>query len=152
MANAISIDETNKIRESLGLPLLSVPGSGPVFKDASSDSDSDEEIGSTLASREAQAFDNYKRVQGEEKDKIAREVRKDAIRKAKELAARETKLEGTGLGEADDEEQDTRAWLMSQKKRQRKIEKERSKAQRLDDELKAQEQAAYTSKDLAEYG
>ncbi|KAL2040793.1 hypothetical protein N7G274_006251 [Stereocaulon virgatum] len=51
-----SIEEVNRVRASLGLPLLPVPGGGPQFKrskDAGSSSE-DEEQGSTLESRQAQ--------------------------------------------------------------------------------------------------
>lgn len=157
MADSISIEETNKIRVSLGLKPLPVPGassapSGPSFKDSHySDSDSDaSEPGSTLESRQAQSYDNWKKVQEEAEAKKKREERKEAIRKAKDAAARHAKLEGKGLGEVDDADLDTKAWLMQAKKKQKKIEKERERVRKMEEELAERERAIeYTSKDLA---
>jgi U4/U6.U5 tri-snRNP-associated protein 1 len=68
MADALSIEQNNKIRVALGLKPLPVPGAdpaaGPVFKE-SQDSSDDEEPGSTLESREAQGFQNWQKLQDE---------------------------------------------------------------------------------------
>ncbi|KAF3481291.1 DNA binding protein SART-1 [Arthroderma uncinatum] len=156
MADALSIEQNNKIRVALGLAPLPVPGAandGPAFKSGDGDesaSSDGEEPGSTLESRAAQGYDNWKAVQDEQEAQKKREARKDAIRRARETARRMAKLEGKGLGEGgDDAEMDTRAWLMQHKKKQKKIEKER--ARKLAEELAEREQqmAEYTSKDLA---
>ncbi|PGH32693.1 U4/U6.U5 tri-snRNP-associated protein 1 [[Emmonsia] crescens] len=157
MADALSIEQNNKIRVALGLKPLPVPGAnnsnnGPVFKTsrAGNDSDSsDDEPASTLESRQAQGYDNWKKYQDEAEAKKKRQEKLDAIKRARENVQKLAKLEGRGLGEVDEEEAalDTKTWLMQQKKRQRKIEKERAK--RLAEDLAERERIAeYTSKDL----
>ena len=151
----LSIEETNRIRLSLGLKPLPVPSAaaaGPSFKPskASSDSssDSEDEPGSTLESRQAQGYENWKKLQDEQSAKAQRDAKNAAIKKARDLARKFTKLEGKGLGEADDvTELDTKAWLVQQKKRQKKLEKER--ARRLEQELRDREEAHYGAEDLA---
>ncbi|TFB05252.1 U4/U6.U5 tri-snRNP-associated protein snu66 [Trichoderma ghanense] len=146
--DAATIEETNRIRISLGMKPLPVPGADPSPQAATSD---DEEPGSTVESRQAQAYDNYKKIQEAEAAKKRREEKAAAVRKAREKAQRSAILEGKGLGE---EEQggdlDAKSWLLGQKKRQKKIDK----ARKLEEELAAAEAAAaaaiqYTSKDLA---
>jgi U4/U6.U5 tri-snRNP-associated protein 1 len=148
MADAISIEETNRIRVSLGMKPLPVPGAaatGPVFKEASSTPAEDE--GSTLESRQAESYDNYRKLQEAEKAKQKREAKAEAIKKARDAAKRFAKLDGKGLGDADDDaDLDTRSWLIKQKKRQKEIEK----ARKLEKELAEAEAAAeYTAADLA---
>ncbi|MCJ1372435.1 hypothetical protein MMC20_003659 [Loxospora ochrophaea] len=152
MADAISIEEANKIRVAIGLKPLPVPGASLTFKesdDSGSDSEEEEDQGSTLESRQAQGYDNWKKLQDEADAKAKREAKNEAIRKARDAARKRAKLEGKGLGEADDTtELDTRTWLIQQKKRQRKLEKEKlKKTQR---ELAEREQAVeHTAEDLA---
>ncbi|MCJ1311634.1 hypothetical protein MMC25_005307 [Agyrium rufum] len=153
-----SIEETNKIRASIGLKPLPVPNAtgGPSFKSSkdgdasSSDSSSDEEDepGSTLESRQAQGYDNWKLHEDERLAKAKREAKAEAIKKAHDAALKQKKLDGRGLGEADDDnEQDTRAWLLASKKRQKKIERER--ARKMEEELRERENAAsYGAEDL----
>ena len=146
-----SIEETNRIRASLGLPLLPVPGGGPQFK-ASKDADSsseEEEQGSTLESRQAQGYDNWKKLQNEADAKAKREAKAEAIKKARDAAKKFSKLQGKGLGEADEAgELDTKAWLQQQKRRRKKLEKER--LAKLEKELAERENAPeYTAEDLA---
>jgi len=143
MADAISIEETNRLRVSLGLKPLPVPGAGPVFKDAASPVD--EEVGSTLESRQAEGYDNYRKLQEAEEAKRKREARAEAVKKARDAAKRFSKLEGKGL--ADEEgDLDAKSWLLKQKKRQKEIEKARKLEQELAD---AEAAAEYTAKDLA---
>lgn len=146
MASAISIEETNRLRVSLGLAPLPVPGGGPVFKDATKSSPDDEEAASTLESRQAESYANYKKLQDAEEAKRKREAKAEAIKKARDASRRFAKLEGKGLGEADDGDQDAKSWLIKQKKRQREIEK----ARKLEKErAEAEKEAEYTEKDLA---
>ena len=158
MTDAISIEETNQIRAAIGLKPLPVPGKpeGPRFRDSKSstgkgqDDNGDDEsrLGSTLESRQGAAYDNWKKLQDEAAAKAARGAKTEAIKKARDAARRFAKLEGRGLGDADgdDEDLDTRAWILKQDKRRKKIEK----ARKLEQELAEREQAAeYTSKDLA---
>ncbi len=130
---------------SLGMKPLPVPGAtGPVFKDAPSAPA--EEVGSTLESRQAEGYDNYRKLQEAEEAKRRRDAKAEAVKKARDAAKRFTKLEGKGLGDADEEDLDARSWLIKQKKRQKEIEKARKKEQELAD---AEVAAEYTAKDLA---
>lgn len=151
--DAATIEETNRIRVSLGMQPLPVPGADTAQQRDSSDaSDSDgEPPASTLETRQAQAYDNYKSHQDAEAQKRKREERAEAVRKARDKAQRFAVLEGKGLGEASDApDLDAKSWLMGQKKRQKKIDKQR----KIEEELAAAEAAAaeavqYTSRDLA---
>ncbi|CRG92273.1 hypothetical protein PISL3812_09330 [Talaromyces islandicus] len=147
MADALSIEQNNKIRVALGLKPLPVPGAEPDAGPSQEPSD-DEEPGSTLESREAQGFQNWQKLQDEADAKRRREEKNAAIKKARDLARRNAKLEGTGLGDADAGNLDTKAWLSQHKKLSKKIEKER--ARKLAEELAEREQVAdYTATDLA---
>jgi U4/U6.U5 tri-snRNP-associated protein 1 len=146
MADAISIEETNRIRVSLGMKPLPVSGAaGPVFKAAASTPE--EEAASTLESRQAEGYDNYRKLQEAEEAKKKREAKAEAIKKARDAAKRFAKLDGKGLGDADDEyDLDAKSWLIKQKKRQKEIEKARKREQEL---AEAEAAAEYTAKDLA---
>ncbi|KUJ13236.1 SART-1 protein [Mollisia scopiformis] len=147
MADAISIEETNRLRVSLGMKPLPVPGAGPVFKEASSAPA--EEVGSTLESRQAEGYENYRKLQEAEEAKRKREAKAAAIKKARDAAKRFTQLEGKGLGEADDDgDMDAKTWLIKQKKRQKEIDKARQREKELA-EAEAAAAAEYTAKDLA---
>ncbi|OTB05418.1 hypothetical protein M426DRAFT_319957 [Hypoxylon sp. CI-4A] len=147
--DAAAIEETNRLRVSLGMKPLPIPGaSGPQFKEKTSTSE--EDAGSTLESREAAAYDNFKKIQDAEAAKKKREEKTAAIKKARDAAKRLETLQGKGFGDADEGELDTKAWLINQKKRQKQIEK----ARKLEEELAAAEAEAaaaiqYTSRDLA---
>ncbi|KAL4919960.1 SART-1 protein [Aspergillus aurantiobrunneus] len=150
MADAISIEQNNKIRAALGMKPLPVPGvdaAGPSFKESNDDS-SDEEPASTIETREAAASDNWKRQQEEAEAKKKREERNAAIKKAREQAQRNAKLQGPTLGESADADVDTKTWLLQTKKKQKKIERER--ARKLAEELEERQRVAeYTASDLA---
>ncbi len=148
----MDIEETNRIRASLGMTLLPVPGGGPQFKaskGAGSSSEEEEEKGSTLESRQAQGYDNWNKLQKEADAKTQREAKNEAIKKARDAAKKFSKLDGKGLGEADEKEDlDTKTWLLQQKKRRKRLEKER--LARLEKELVDRENAPeYTAEDLA---
>ena len=148
MADSISIEETNRIRVSLGMKPLPVPGAppGPIFKTTST-SAQEEEAGSTLESRSAQAEENYLREKRAEDARRGREAKAEAIKKARDAAKRFSKLEGKGLADMDDDaDLDAKSWLIKQKKRQREIEK----ARKMEKELaEAEKEAEYTARDLA---
>lgn len=148
--DAFSIEETNKIRIAIGLKPLPVPGTGPTFKAAKTEGNQSEEesLGSTLESRQAQGYDNWKKLQDDANAKAQREAKNEAIKKARDAARKYSKLEGAGLGEADKTtDLDTKTWLLQQKKRQKKIERER--LQRLEKELAEREQLPeHTAEDL----
>ncbi|CAG9939025.1 unnamed protein product [Clonostachys rosea f. rosea IK726] len=147
--DAATIEETNRIRVSLGLKPLPVPGADAPASTETKDGDDD--APSTVESRQAQSYDNYNKVMEAEAAKKKREERNAAVKKARENAQRLAKLEGRGLGEEDDKgDQDAKSWLLGQKKRQKKIDK----ARKIEEELAAAEAEAaaavqYTSKDLA---
>ena len=148
--DAASIEQMNKVRVSLGMVPLPVPGNGPQFKSkdgSDSDSGSESDELSTIDKRQAAAGSNWAKLEAERKEKLDRQNRKDAAKKARDAAARFAKLEGKGLGESDEGEvEDTQTWLRQSKKRQKKIEK----ARKMEEELAAREQQAeYSSKDLA---
>ncbi|KAK1138580.1 hypothetical protein N8T08_002374 [Aspergillus melleus] len=153
MADALSIEQNNKIRVALGLKPLPVPGAdGLAFQESDSDDSSsasgDDEPGSTLESREAAASSNWQKMQEEAEAKRKREERNAAIKKAREQAQRDAKLQGATLGESNDMDVDTKTWLLQTKKKQKKIEKER--ARKLAEELEERERAAeYSAADLA---
>ncbi|KEY70395.1 hypothetical protein S7711_06563 [Stachybotrys chartarum IBT 7711] len=148
--DAATIEETNRIRVSLGMKPLPVPGAQASAGSDSDASDSDEDPGSTLEGRQAQSYDNYKKAQDAEAAKKRREEKAAAIRKARDKAQRFALLEGKGLGDAEEGDLDAKAWLSGQKKRQKKIEK----ARELEEQEAARKAAAaaavqYSSKDLA---
>ncbi|KAK7518743.1 SART-1 protein [Phyllosticta citriasiana] len=149
MADAISIEEANKIRVAMGMKPLPVPGqeapSGPVFQE-SKGSDSDEEPASTLETRTEASYGNWNNHLAEQEAKAKATARKEAVKKAREQAQRFAQLEGKGLGDGDDV--DAKTWLAGQKKRQKKIEKLKKLEQELA-EREAQAQAEYTAADLA---
>lgn len=155
--DSTAIEQMNKLRKSLGLPLL---GGAPAESDSTEkdglkfqskgQKGSGEEAASTLESREAAGYANFQEVQDQEKRRIEREQRKKALQRARDVAERAKQLEGKGLGEADeDEDMDAKSWLKGQSKRQKIIERER--ARRLEEELVERERQAaieYTSEDL----
>ncbi|KAI4911050.1 hypothetical protein J4E90_007307 [Alternaria incomplexa] len=152
----LSIDEANKIRLSMGLSALpggSTPAApaapGLDFKAAQNGDDSDEEPASTIDTRQAAASDNWKKLEEARLAKIRREERAAAIKKEREKAARFAKLEGKGLADEADVDDDL-AWLKSSKKRQKKIAKEEQMRKELEErERQALEAMQYTDKDLA---
>ncbi|KAL8717769.1 MAG: hypothetical protein Q9225_005016 [Loekoesia sp. 1 TL-2023] len=152
MADAISIEEANKIRTAIGLKPLPVPGSanGPAFKAGKEEeSSSEDEPASTLESRQAQGYENWKKLQDEQDAKAKREAKNVAIKKARDAARKFTRLEGKGLGDADEAgDLDTKTWLLQQKKRQRKLERERLR--KLEKELEERENIPeHTAEDLS---
>ncbi|UPX15881.1 uncharacterized protein EKO05_0006315 [Ascochyta rabiei] len=150
----LSIDEANKIRLSMGLPAL--PGGsanatpdGPAFRAAKDDDESSDEIASTIDTRQAAAHDNWLKLNAGQEAKKKREERAAAIKKERERAARTAKLEGSGLAdEANDD--DDMAWLKGSKKRQKKILKAEQMQRELEErERQAREAMQYTENDLA---
>lgn len=149
--DAIAIQDANKIRVAMGLAPLPVPGEdGLAFKsneEGGNESDENDTI-STLEKRQAAAGDNWARMEEERKAKEERVRRKEAAKEAREAAQRFAVLEGKGLGDADENDVDTKTWLLQQKKRQKKIDKAR-KYEEEQAERERAAQAEYTAKDLA---
>lgn len=144
--DAASIEEINKLRKSMGMKPLPVPGKAA--EEAAAAAEVDEDAPSTLETRQAQAYDNFKKAQEAEAARKKREERAAAVKKAREKAQRFAVLEGKGLAELDEAaDLDAKSWLKHQKKRQKEI----AKARKLEEEQAAAEAAAakdYTSKDL----
>lgn len=149
MADALSIEQNNKIRVALGLKPLPVPGADATTSSTSKEpSSGEDEAGSTLESRQAQASENWQKLKAEADAKRKREERNAAIKKARDLARLNAKLEGKSLGEMDGADLDTKSWLAQHKKLQKKVEKER--ARKLAEELAERERVAeHTAADLA---
>ncbi|KAI5256285.1 hypothetical protein E4T42_01656 [Aureobasidium subglaciale] len=147
--DAVAIQDANKIRVAMGLAPLPVPGEeGLQFKSKDDGEEPDPDDMSTLEKRQAAAGDNWKKLQDEEKVRQERLARKEALKKARDIELRNAKLEGQGLGDAEEADMDTKTWLLQQKKRQKKIEKAR-KYEEEQAELERQAQAEYSAKDLA---
>ncbi|CAF9908392.1 MAG: hypothetical protein GOMPHAMPRED_006150 [Gomphillus americanus] len=153
MADALSIEEANKVRARVGLPLLPVPGKTGALattSDTDSSNSEEEEIGSTLESRQAEGYGNWDQLQKQAAEKEKKQARLNAIKKSRDEAQRKSKLKGKGLGEADeDEDLSAKAWLKGSAKRRENIEKEREKARKIQQEQREREEREYTSKDLA---
>ena len=169
------LPQPNGVPSSNGATSSTPLATGPRFKNhrASSnsisdssendDSNSDGEPASTLETRAAAATANWKQLQDEAEAKKAKAAKAEAIKKARDRAQRFVRLEGKGLGETtleslgtnskhgegQEEDTSTRAWLLGQKKRQRRIEQERAK--KMEEELAERERGrvAYGAEDLA---
>ncbi|KAF2107317.1 SART-1 protein [Lophiotrema nucula] len=153
MADALSIDEANKIRIAMGmapLPGGSAPApSGPTFRAAKDDDDSDDEPASTVETRQAAAYDNWAKLQAESEAKKKKQAKLDAIKKEREKAQRSAKLEGKGLADAAEDEDDM-AFLKSFKKRQKKAAKHDQYLKEQEErERQALEAMQYSESDLA---
>ncbi|KAK4461169.1 SART-1 family protein DOT2 [Cladorrhinum samala] len=144
--DAASIEEINKVRRAMGMKPLPVPGAPPPPKEATPEPEDGEKT-STLETREAAGYDNYKKALEAEEKKRQRDERLKAIKKARELAQRNAVLAGKGLAD-DDDDLDAKSWLKSQKKRQKKIEAERKAAEEKE-AAEAARIAEHTAADLA---
>jgi U4/U6.U5 tri-snRNP-associated protein 1 len=150
------IEATNRLRKTLGLPLLPTSttpapaqaSTSVTFKEKSSSSD--DEPGSTLETRENAGYQNWQDLKDEAEAKKRREQKALAIKKARDAAQKFTRLEGKGLGDIDGEEGlDAKTWLKNSKSRQKKIDAERRR--RLEEELVERERLAaveYGAEDL----
>ncbi|OAJ41714.1 hypothetical protein BDEG_25270 [Batrachochytrium dendrobatidis JEL423] len=130
---SLSVEETNKLRTLLGLKPLET---GP-------------------SSKNAQAEDNFQRHKDDAIKKKERMDLAEKINREKELAHRNKKLAGKGLGEASDEEDavgDAAAWVLKTKAKSvsNKVSKrEQRLANKRAQELTEMDQQAYSSVDLA---
>lgn len=158
----IDYEQQNRIRVALGLKPLPMPGGSKVQKDgsqppSSSDDDDDadssnaeeDDPASTLETRQAAGYDNWRKVQDEAEAKRRRAEKANAVKKARDKAQKYVMLEGKGLGDVD-VDADTRSWLLGAKKRQKRLERER--AMKMEEELAERERIAavqYGVEDLA---
>lgn len=149
--DAASIEEINKVRRALGMKPLPVPGAAPEPSDTKKPSSTeDDEPGSTLESREAQATENFKKVREAEEARRRREEKAAAIKKARELALRNAVVEGKTLAdEVSDDELDVKNWLKGQKKRQKKLEEEKRRREEQERAEREKEKAAAAEHSLA---
>src|SRR5690242_14517526 len=113
--DAASIEEINKVRLAMGMKPLPVPGAAPPAKEATPENETgdDGKPLSTLETREAASYDNYRKAQDAEDAKRKREQKAAAIKKARELAQRSAVVAGKGLAD-DDDEVDVKSWLKNQ--------------------------------------
>ncbi|KAG0147665.1 hypothetical protein CROQUDRAFT_655874 [Cronartium quercuum f. sp. fusiforme G11] len=129
---SLSIEETNKIRISLGLKPLPVPGDATTVPE------------SELTS-EARAELNYSRRRAEESEaKKAGEVQERVI-KAKNKRELSARLAGRGLADLAADTDDLKTWVKRQKKQSKKLAVEAEKKER---EIAEQEAATYGEGDL----
>ncbi|GAA5871043.1 hypothetical protein JCM3774_005096 [Rhodotorula dairenensis] len=136
---SLSLEETNKIRVSLGLKPIADPAASSATPAA--------------LEGDALAEANYaKRREAEEKEKEAKEL-KARIDKARNQKERVRRLGGRGLGEADEDEarvkqedggdaarDDAKAWVRRQKKRAKELAAKRAKEQEEADRLAEEEE------------
>lgn len=154
-----TLEEANRLRESMGLKPLPIPGQEPKSADSGSDDDDDsnededDDPLATLDGRHAAAFDNFKQVQDAQLAKRRREEKAAAVKRAREKAQRHALLEGKTLGDLDDDGgDDAKAWLRGQKKRQKKIgkaeeEQRASEAAAVEEERRRRRRAAGLASD-----
>lgn len=117
---SLSIEETNKLRISLGLKPLQVD---PVSENNKVDGGvTEDDNGFDVQERRAVA--NWQKHQDELEKKTSREHQREEIRKAKDATKRFARLEGKGLAdEPGGGEEDALEWVRKMKKRQKKIAK-----------------------------
>ncbi|RUS15975.1 SART-1 protein [Endogone sp. FLAS-F59071] len=126
----LSLDETNKLRASLGLPPLSA--------------DSDAAV-----SREEEAHENWAKYR-DEKDKEAKEKEiKERIEKSKSRKKLAEKLTGKGLGElSDNEDESALTWIKKSRKREKELAMKRAKELAEMDEMFEKNGTEYSAADL----
>jgi U4/U6.U5 tri-snRNP-associated protein 1 len=147
--DAAAIEEINKVRLAMGMKPLPVPGAAPPPREATPELETgdDGKPVSTLETREAASYENFRKAQEAEEAKRKREAKAAAVKKARELAQRTAVIEGKGLAD-DDDDVDVKSWLKNQKKRQKKIEAAR-KAEEEKAAAEASRVAEHTAADLA---
>ncbi|EPE07767.1 sart-1 family protein [Ophiostoma piceae UAMH 11346] len=127
--DAATLAEANRLRESMGMKPLPIPGQQPASDDSGSENGEEEDTMATLDGRHAAAYENYQKLQDIEAAKRRREEKAEAVKAAREKAQRKTVLKGKTLADLDfdndkaEDEGDAKSWLRGQKKRQKKITK-----------------------------
>ncbi|CEH15659.1 U4/U6.U5 snRNP associated protein [Ceraceosorus bombacis] len=137
--DSLSLQETNKLRISLGL------------KPLTEDSDDEAGSGDALQGQEERAEENYRKRQQEQKRQREQDEVKERIAKARNRRELARKLQGPTLGDGDGDgsagsSSTTLKWLKASQKRAKEIAARRAK------ELEEQDAAAldaYGSADLA---
>ncbi|KAI0661732.1 SART-1 protein [Cubamyces menziesii] len=127
MEESISLEETNKIRISLGLK--------PLTDDSTPAND-----------KEKEAEENYaKQREREAKEREAKAIQ-DRLAKVRNKRELNAKLKGTTLGDVDDDVDDTLKWIKKSKKREKELAKKRQ--EELESMDKMFQGDEYTAKDL----
>ncbi|KAG6820951.1 hypothetical protein H0H93_009187 [Arthromyces matolae] len=126
MEESISLEETNKIRISLGLKPLAPNAPAAVDKDK-------------------EAEDNYaKRRQLEQQERESKKI-SDRIAKVRNRKELNASLKGSTLGDVDADVDDTLKWIKRSKKKEKELAKKRQEElENMDKEF----QAEYTERDL----
>ncbi|KAI9279600.1 SART-1 protein [Sporodiniella umbellata] len=105
MADSLSIEETNALREKLGLPPL-----------ATQDSDEEETV-----DPQQEAFENYQKLLADRK-KVEKEKQiKENLEKSQNRKRNLAKLQGKGLGESSDEEESPLNWVKKSRTREQDL-------------------------------
>ena len=144
MEESLSIEETNKIRLSLGLKPLKVDTETPATSGKPADTAPD----NSVEAQERRAVENWKKRQDDVDKENARKARIEGIKKARDAEKRFAKLEGKGLGEVDENEEDTMTWVRKMKKRQKKLAEKMAKEMEEELQRAAAEKKEYTAEDL----
>lgn len=134
---SLSLEETNKLRISLGLkPLQPAP-----------DSSGDGSAVDTVEDEERKAVENLKALRAEQAKVAEQEALRQRLKKARDRKALNEKLKGQTLGEVDEteEKEDIKSWVKRTKKREQELAAKR--AQELESQDK-QFQEEYTSEHL----
>ncbi|EAU85380.2 hypothetical protein CC1G_07074 [Coprinopsis cinerea okayama7 len=127
MEQSISLEETNKIRISLGLK--------PLTDDKAPTED-----------KEKTAEENYAKLREKEaKEREAKQIQ-DRIAKVRNRRELNASLKGATLGDADGDVDDTLKWLKRSKKKEKELAKKRQKEL---EEMDKAIQAEYSERDLA---
>lgn len=172
MEESITVEETNKLRQKLGLPLIPVPEQAP--NGASKDKDEPQGNGNAKSSISLEETNRIRASLGlkpiqpeteakEDDDAVARknwlakvEQEQNAarsnklaqqIQKVKDRTAKRKVLEGKSLGE-DEEDENSRSWIKNFRKKQAFLRQQRE-VEEDDDGTEAADKAEYTSKDLS---
>jgi len=113
-AESISLEETNRIRISLGLKPLQPPSETAPATDGNAAPTADDE--------ERRAVENLRALRAEQQKAKDEEALRNRLRKARDRKALNERLVGRTLGEAnDDEPLDVKAWVKRSRKRQREL-------------------------------
>ncbi|KAI8980187.1 SART-1 protein [Trametes punicea] len=127
MEESISLEETNRIRISLGLK--------PLTDDSAPADD-----------KEKQAEENYARQREKEAKEREAKAIQERIAKVRNKRELNAKLKGATLGDADDDVDDTLRWIKKSKKREKELAKKRQEElENMDKMFQGEE---YTEKDL----
>lgn len=144
-AESISLEETNRIRISMGLKPLADPNAAPPPSTSAEGGDAEIELDD-----DAIAQRNYhERMEREKKERDANDAR-ERIAKAQNRLALNAKLKGQTLGaaaEAEDDE-DALGWIKKQRKRAKKLAKELEMAKQREAEQAELERGVYGEEDL----